>query len=595
MTSYTRSGASKRTGEAPDGDIARKKTKRDIDLPPDELEELLKAARDSRRPAFKQETLSALLDPVYDESWSEADEQRLETSVDHEPIARALLDIRNSNPAIATLWKTTLCALHETPDRILAPPLAVDQQLNNELRRHHGMRNPNMNQRFCEALATLVCHPIWEGDYRPLQQAIGFLVACRNDDCRPWPFEESLDKFVMKNFCRLATCADGQTTMATLFRRAQRATGPALRGAFVYLLQHLAGEGDDDEEPHPVDDLLGHDPAEYIVSTKHLTTLIEALDTLAHNGQRLFRPALLYEQLANANRSQRHIPFGPAELARCRKRSILRERRILMMESAANARSRQLRPQSDMLAERAAIRATEEARIDRGASSVPSVAHDAGTAREASPLASVAEDGGFSQGASSAGFMADEFASLEESDMWLMEIEESIGRGSSDLAETIQRTPPLSSQTQQQTQTQAVGIEQLEEQEALPLEVSRVSSPAPTTPLEYQGGRPAAPEQLEEQEALPLEVSRAGSPMSYTALESQVDAGIEQLEEQEALPLEVSRAGSPAPCTPLERQDERPGESPNASCAAQRYERAVDFDFEVLLGGWGTDQQPRHP
>ncbi|KAM0327388.1 hypothetical protein ACHAQA_005674 [Verticillium albo-atrum] len=331
MSSCTRDErAAKRSlsKEENDDEAARpvRSTKR-MTVDSEDEEELQKVLQQASRGTamFTKEEVDALLDPVFDDGWSQKDENTLKETVDGDPIMAALLDTRavksNAHELLA-LYKATLHALGETPDRIMSSPFVLDVGSNKVLAHHGGINNPNYNQNFCVALRALACHPLWEGDYRLLRVALGFYVACTTKDCRRWPFSP-VGGPVLRRFSALAGKATGTMTMAALFREA-RGTKPVSGNFYVKLLSHIADMCPDDvlaEEQSP-------ELAVYSVGQKELVGLINAVDTLQWMGSVIFRSAHFAEKVLGKTRNQRHPPSA-ANLPEFRRRSLLRERRLI--------------------------------------------------------------------------------------------------------------------------------------------------------------------------------------------------------------------------------------------------------------------------
>lgn len=118
-------------------------------------------------------------EPTFTAIWKKEDEDLMLLEWDSSLGKKAYACIDVENASLTTLWKVCMRILRCTPLDPISPLLNLK----------YGTSSVVFSREFCDALAPLIVHGVWQGSAQHLAMILQYAVICRTDDRRPWKLE----------------------------------------------------------------------------------------------------------------------------------------------------------------------------------------------------------------------------------------------------------------------------------------------------------------------------------------------------------------------------------------------------------------------
>ncbi|OAQ72980.1 hypothetical protein VFPPC_12900 [Pochonia chlamydosporia 170] len=274
--------------------------------------------------------------PIFDELWTREDEASLRNAWE---MSQLHDDLRSTSRVkfMAKLWTACYNTMHCSPCALVSPRYKLIFQ-GSISPKHDDSPEPDNSlgqvekivaqlvaptQGASNAISTLVCHPLWQGNPSFLATAIQCAVICRTDDRRPWVMALTARNIPEIEALReRVACPQTEPISATLAQCVQGISGgdvvPTLLAFLDWLAQRI-------KRPEMAE--VEGDGGMYHVQLRDLNNIIGALDTFTCRGFPRFMNTEFIEAATRWSLSQLSFP-KQAEVVALHERSTLHELRM---------------------------------------------------------------------------------------------------------------------------------------------------------------------------------------------------------------------------------------------------------------------------
>ncbi|KAH6631247.1 hypothetical protein F5144DRAFT_647669 [Chaetomium tenue] len=270
-------------------------------------------------------------------TWTANDRDEVDRAWDKSAHREKLLDVAK-NKEMLTLYKCCLRLMRCLPEDIISCrfDLEYDIDQNRALTRGQSLL---WSGPFCQSLAALLVHPMWDGAVAPLAAATQYTVIVETKNDGPWAMEvPGFDTFLAELLRRKREQPDKNT--AELRRQLHvemavpekdiygRITGIChsrwdILFQTIENLTVLDAEPSDQTPPLPRQTRGASEP--FLVHRRHLELLTKALNSMTHMGFPMFMPLELMYRGISGRRSVRDYPQAN-QIVALREYSLLCER-----------------------------------------------------------------------------------------------------------------------------------------------------------------------------------------------------------------------------------------------------------------------------